>query len=64
MEFEAYAPDPISTAKETRRGCLVMLGVVVLLIAGFLSALYFWRYSDRPLFFPSNAPAANEAPGR
>ena len=62
-ELEAYTPDPISAAKETRRGCFIVLAVVVLLIVGALSAIYILRYSDRPLFFPSSEASNKSGQG-
>jgi hypothetical protein len=62
-EFEAYTPDPISAAKETRRGCFIVLAAVVLLIAAALSAIYILRYSDRPLLFPAKETAVDGGRG-
>ena len=50
-ETEAYRPDPVSTASDTRRGCFVALAIIALIIVGTLTAIYAWRYSDRPLLF-------------
>ena len=52
-EIEAYTPDPISAVAETRRGCFIAVAVVFLLMIAALSAIYVWRYSDRPLIFVS-----------
>jgi len=52
-DLEAYSPDPVSAAADTRRGCFVTLALIVLTFVGVLTAIYFWRYSDRPLLFPS-----------
>jgi hypothetical protein len=51
---EAYQPDPVSAANDTRRGCLIAIAVFVLLIVTAFAAIYFLRYSDRPLFFVSS----------
>ena len=59
---DAYSPDPISAARDTRRGCLIAVGVIVILIVAAFTALYFWRYSDRPLIFPSAESAAPLTP--
>ena len=57
-EAEAYRPDPVSTASDTRRGCFVALAVITLVIVGALTAIYIWRYSDRPLLFVGEKDAA------
>jgi hypothetical protein len=57
VEAEAYRPDPVSTASDTRRGCFVALAVITLLIVGALTAIYIWRYSDRPLLFAGEKDA-------
>lgn len=51
---EAYQPDPVSAASDTRRGCLIAIAVIVLLVVAAFAALYFLRYSDRPLLFISS----------
>ena len=61
-ELDTYSPDPISAARDTRRGCLIAVGVIVILIVAAFTALYFWRYSDRPLIFPSAESAAPLTP--
>jgi hypothetical protein len=54
---DEYQPNPKDAAESARRGCLVAaLATFVFLAAAFV-ALYFYRYSDRPLLFPSRADA-------
>jgi hypothetical protein len=52
-EIEAYQPDPVTAASDTRRGCFTAVAVVAVIIIAALCAIYFLRYSDRPLFFVS-----------
>ena len=56
-EVAAYRPDPVSTASDTRRGCFVALAIIALVIVGTLTAIYAWRYSDRPLVFVAEKDA-------
>ena len=58
---EAYQPDPVSAASDTRRGCLIAIAVIVLLIVGAFAAIYFLRYSDRPLLFISSEDDSSAA---
>jgi hypothetical protein len=54
---DEYQPNPKDAAESARRGCLMaVLTTFVFLVAAFV-ALYFYRYSDRPLLFPSHAEA-------
>ena len=53
-EIETYTPDPLSAAADTRRGCFIAVAVVFLLMIAALSAIYIWRYRDRPLIFVSS----------
>ena len=53
-EAEAYQPDPVSAANDTRRGCLVAVVIISLLILGAFTAIYFLKYRDRPLLFFSD----------
>jgi hypothetical protein len=51
---ETYRPDPLSSARQVRRGCL--LYAAGLFVLGFLALtlVYFVRYRDHPvLFVPS-----------
>lgn len=61
---EHYRPDPRSAALAARRGCALAFVGALLLLGLTLTAIYFLRYRDRPLFFPSeaNPPAENLAP--
>lgn len=52
-ELEAYAPDPVATAADARRGCFLVAALALVLMIAALTAIYFWRYRDRPLLFPS-----------
>jgi hypothetical protein len=52
-ELEAYAPDPVATAADARRGCFLVAVLALVLMIAALTAIYFWRYRDRPLLFPS-----------
>jgi hypothetical protein len=60
-ELGAYSPDPVTAAQQTRRGCFVMLAVIVVLILTAFFAVYWLRYRDRPLLF-SMAPNENSVP--
>jgi hypothetical protein len=58
-ELEAFAPDPVATAADARRGCFLVAVLALVLMIAALTAIYFWHYRDRPLLFPSpDAPAA------
>lgn len=61
-ELEAYAPDPIATAADARRGCFLVAALALLLMLAALTAIYFWRYRDRPLLFPSSDSPASVLP--
>jgi hypothetical protein len=58
---DTYSPDPVSAAAETRRGCFVALALTILVIVASLTGVYFWRYSDRSLFFPTPNSANDTA---
>jgi hypothetical protein len=62
-EIEAFRPDPVSAASDTRRGCLTVVAIITLLTIAALTAIYFLRYSDRPLLFvaeDAEEPAAQK----
>ena len=61
-EIEAYAPDPVATAADARRGCFLVAVFALLVMLGALTAIYFWRYRDRPLFFPASDLPATATP--
>jgi hypothetical protein len=63
-EIEAFRPDPISAASDTRRGCLTVVAIITLLTIAVLTAIYFLRYSDRPLLFVAEetGPTHTEEP--
>ncbi|MEO6005527.1 MAG: hypothetical protein ABIZ04_11070 [Opitutus sp.] len=63
-ELDAYTPDPVSAARDTRRGCLIAVAIIVILITAAFTALYFWRYSDRPLIFPSAETSGPATPAK
>ena len=55
---EGYSPDPTSSARDARRGCL-WLAVLVLIVGALgLAAIYFVRYRDRPLLVPDRKASA------
>lgn len=56
-----YEPDPVSAAADARKGCLVWMLAFLLLGLALISAIYFWRYRDHPLFFSSENSAARTA---
>jgi hypothetical protein len=45
------APDPKTTAADTKKGCLIAAMAVLTLLVAALVGIYFWKYRDRPLFF-------------
>ena len=53
-QVDAYQPDPVAAAIDTRRGCFVAIAIISLLIIGGLTAIYFLKYRDRPLLFLSD----------
>jgi hypothetical protein len=61
-ELEAYAPDPVATAADARRGCFLVAALALVLMIAALTAIYFWRYRDRPLLFPSSDARAAVSP--
>jgi hypothetical protein len=63
-EFDTYAPDPVSAAAQTRRGCFMALAVAVLLIIAAFTAIYLLKYRNRPLFFASPEETAPAVPPR
>ena len=56
-----YEPDPVSAAADARKGCLVWMLAFLLLGLALITAIYFWRYRDHPLFFPSENNTARTA---
>ncbi len=52
-------PDPVASAAAARRGCLLLFVGALALLALGLTAIYFLRYRDRPLFF---APTESISP--
>lgn len=58
-----YEPDPVSAAADARKGCLIWVLALVLLGLALVTAIYFWRYRDHPLFMspPEAAAAASSA---
>ncbi|MCB1105335.1 MAG: hypothetical protein KDK74_11450, partial [Cephaloticoccus sp.] len=60
-----YEPDPVSAAADARKGCLIWVLALVLLGLALVTAIYFWRYRDHPLFMsPPEAAAAASAANR
>jgi hypothetical protein len=60
---EAYQPDPVSTSRDTRKGCFIAIAVMALLMIAAFAAIYVIHYSDRSLFFVSGEDnSASERP--
>ncbi len=51
FEVPNYEPDPMSAQRDTRRGCLLLAALVLVLLAGAAVAIYFLGYRDHPVFF-------------
>ncbi len=41
----------MSAQRDTRRGCLLLAALVLVLLAGAAVAIYFLGYRDHPVFF-------------
>lgn len=54
-----YEPDPVSAAADAKRGCLIWFVALFVLATAAAIALYFWKYSDHPLFFAPDDEAAH-----
>ena len=64
LDAPTYTPNPVAAVADTRRGCVVALVIVLLVIFGALTAIYFLRYRDHPLIFSGAERSPTESSAR